>query len=275
MGNETSRTERSIPKVEDYTAKLSDIDFDSLEDRSIMKGTYVARIVNLYDGDTFTAAIYNESGKLEKIRVRVYGSDTPELKGKTSEAGLKAKNEALDYIGAKGAQGLPLGIKTTNYFAKHPVYVQLECLPIREKFGRILAIVRVPNKEFTLSEHLIKLGLASPYTGGTKDQSSYTNPEYEDSCSKADSLEIYRSNLKRLKDLKDTEGYKGETDKEAQFVREVWEYIERTPEQGSEPTQARLNALIMSGDIDRFDRKRIVRYVRDKHPDSIDKFIMS
>lgn len=145
--------------------KLVKLDMSKLNDMSYMSGKKLCRVVDMYDGDTLTVALPNA----EMYRVRVYGCDTPELKGVTSEAGRKAKNEALSFIGASGARDLRNGKQMKDYFIWNTIIVEVEFIPEREKFGRMLGHIRKASGGITLTNHLIRTGNAVPYSGGTKD----------------------------------------------------------------------------------------------------------
>lgn len=247
MGETTSKT-RSIDTEFDTRAKqLIGIDFGSLEDRAIMKGKYVARVIGMYDGDTLTVALINESGKLEKINIRIYGSDTPELKGDTSEAGRRAKNEALTFIGAKGAHNLSNGKKLRDYFTNNPIFVEIECMPIKEKFGRILANVRMPGNDMTLSDYLIEKKLATPYNGGTKDQDEFKNTPTEEPVISLATLEM-------------SAGFKNETKVETGMINEIWGIINTNPEKYTDS-------------VSKLDRKKITTILRKNTWMTVEQFI--
>lgn len=226
-----------------YTA-LSNIDFAKLENRSIMSGKYIGRVTDMYDGDTMKVALFNESGKLELLQIRVMGSDTPEMKGDTLVAAKLAKNEALCYIGADEACDLPNGRKMVEYFQHTPIFVELEFVEIREKYGRFLAHVRKPGSSMTLSEHLIKAGFANPYEGGTKDQLCFTSDVTDE-----DLLQAIEG-----------EPFKNETAEEKAIVMKIKEYVMDSPSTYSKHIKA-------------LERKRIVRKLRSSSIKSAEAFV--
>lgn len=257
MGETASKEKREsqLSPFEIKANRLLGIDIRKLENRSIMKGQFVGRVVDMYDGDTMKVAIHNESDKLELLQIRVVGSDTPELKGSTSQAGRAAKNEALAYIGANGAQNLTNGARMLNYFQENPVFVELSFVPEREKFGRFLAHVRNPTKTRTLSEHLIERGLAVPYGGGTKDQSMFENEPIESCLCPIDQGEL----KERLKAAILSDPFKNETSDERLIVMDILEYVNAFP-------------LRFSSKLEALERKRIVRKIRDKKLTSAQAF---
>ena len=94
----------------------------------------------------------------EKISVRVFGIDAPEIK--TNDACEKAK--------ARVAKNL-----VTNLL-KNAKRIDLENVK-RDKYFRILADVKFDQK--SLSEVLLKNNLATPYYGATKSKVDWCGPE--------------------------------------------------------------------------------------------------
>ncbi|CZF86829.1 thermonuclease family protein [Grimontia marina] len=104
-----------------------------------------ARVVSVYDGDTFRVDIESWPRFLGKdLPIRVKGVDTPEMKGKCLLERKKAR-EAKEY---------------TTYFLKSSKTVTLSNLE-RGKFFRVLADVEVAGRN--LSRELIERELGVPY----------------------------------------------------------------------------------------------------------------
>jgi len=115
-----------------------------------------AKVLRVYDGDTFyIAAVY--AGKVFKFPVRLFGVDTPEMKGGTNESKLAAK-EAKEFVERFVCDKI-IDIHILNN-RLHDGKI------IKEKFGRLLAVVKVGG--VNLADELIRLGYAVPYFGGTK-----------------------------------------------------------------------------------------------------------
>ena len=107
-------------------------------------------ITSIYDGDTFRCTIKDYPPIIgERIGVRVYGIDTPELRDKCEEVKEKAR-------AAK---------QFTVSMLRSAKKIELRNLR-RDKYFRILAEVYVDGK--SLAQELIKAGHAKPYDGGTK-----------------------------------------------------------------------------------------------------------
>ncbi len=152
---------------------LKNINPKLIRPSSSMNGRYYARVVDMYDGDTMTILFLNDVGKPEIVKVRLYGSDTPELKGPDKSKGLEAKAEALRFIGAEGCidkTGIPKknGNETKSFFERNYVSIEIEFVDTPDKFGRMLG--KVIKNGNLLSEHLVEKGLAKAYFGGTKEE---------------------------------------------------------------------------------------------------------
>ena len=108
------------------------------------------RVIKVYDGDTITIAskLPFADSPLYRLSVRLNGIDTPEIKGKTEDEKLAAK-QTRDALA-----GLILN-----------KYVTLKNIQT-EKYGRILADVYFGDLH--LNEWLIKEKYAVKYDGGTK-----------------------------------------------------------------------------------------------------------
>jgi endonuclease YncB( thermonuclease family) len=98
---------------------------------SVIKG----RLLDVYDGDTFWIVTrdLNNEGKEERLKVRLAGINTEEMKSK-SQKSVQAKEHLIAILDGKEIECVILGV---------------------EKFGRPLVLVRVhdcPNVNRTLVE---------------------------------------------------------------------------------------------------------------------------
>ena len=148
--------------------------------RALMQGDYKAKIVKVYDGDTFTAAICvdavqgtyckNCDSSAEHIQAvptlfncRITGIDTPELRTK------KLQEKEFGYIARDVVRHYILG-----------KIVTLKCWG-SDKYGRVLTTVFSPTYgDIGLS--LIGSHLAVEYDGGTKtydwENHTFPNPRH-------------------------------------------------------------------------------------------------
>jgi micrococcal nuclease len=107
-------------------------------------------LVSVYDGDSFRCNVSGVHPIIgDSMAIRLYGVDTPEIRGKTNyEKKLARKAKAYTFNALSNAKIIELrNIRRGKYF-------------------RIVADVYYDNK--SLSKGLIDAGLAYKYFGGTK-----------------------------------------------------------------------------------------------------------
>lgn len=116
---------------------------------------YSAQLVKVIDGDTIDLMIDLGFNIHNRIRVRLYGVDTPESRTTNTvekAAGLKAKEFTHDWMEA------------------NPNVVIQTLKDKNEKYGRILAnIYTDDNKTKCLNEELVSGGWAKAYFGDKKE----------------------------------------------------------------------------------------------------------
>ena len=98
--------------------------------------------VKVVDGDTFDAALRIWSTVTVHERVRVYGVDTPELKGETKDAAVAAAAFTQAWL-ARGA----FDLRTCG----------------RNSFGRVLGVISRSGDGGVLAQDLIAAGHGVPY----------------------------------------------------------------------------------------------------------------
>jgi len=110
----------------------------------------VSEVTSIYDADTFRVNIAGWPPIIgERVPIRVKGVDAPEIKGKCQaekEAARKAKQYTVQAL-------------------RSARFIELRNMK-RGKYFRILADVYVDSK--SLTDGLIKAGLARPYDGGKR-----------------------------------------------------------------------------------------------------------
>lgn len=118
---------------------------------SVYATTIVLPIVEVYDGDTIVSKLEVLPEPLNKVSIRIYGLDTPEIR-------TKCISEKV--MGIKAREHLKLLLKNESYvIVKKPEW---------DKYGgRILGEVYT-SKDVDISKEMISAGLAIAYTGGTK-----------------------------------------------------------------------------------------------------------
>lgn len=114
------------------------------------------RVVNVYDGDTFTVARREGDGQIRTIRVRLGGIDCPEMKPPLSQPRrdieIAAAVEARDRL----REILPVG---------KIIPLQVNGL---DKYGRLLGSCRCKKGKLDVAQVLIREGHGYAYDGGTK-----------------------------------------------------------------------------------------------------------
>ncbi|MHA2039470.1 MAG: thermonuclease family protein [Promethearchaeota archaeon] len=108
---------------------------------------YKGFVCGVYDGDTLTVSLDLGIEISKKIKVRLLGVDTPELRLEEREEGLKVR----DYV-----RGLVLQKEVLIKTYKDKT----------GKYGRYLAEIFIEQEDGTylnLSAHLLELGFAKPY----------------------------------------------------------------------------------------------------------------
>jgi len=115
-------------------------------------GPVVAKVVKVYDGDTFTVEAYPWPGITAKASVRVNGVDTPEIRGRCESEKRKAR-EARDFV-----KGLILGEVVFLQNVKYGKYA-----------GRVVADVKLEGGA-SLATRIISQGLGREYHGGRREK---------------------------------------------------------------------------------------------------------
>ena len=141
-----------INKNKDLKNATKDIPFYSLN-----KKTFLAKVVDVYDGDTCTIIIKNKN-ELQKYKVRMLGYDSPEMKPRKNinnreeiiKKAKEAKNALIDKINNK--------------------LVYIEC-GSWDKYGRLLGTlytIKNNKKSININQWMINNNYGYIYNGGTK-----------------------------------------------------------------------------------------------------------
>ena len=151
-----------IKKINQMSDKLKSIDHKKIPLFSFKDKVIIARVVDVYDGDTFTA-LFEYNGEIMKYKCRAMGYDCAEMKPKKDDPNrdqekalaLKAKNRFIELIGGEDTM------------------IQMKCLEF-DKYGRILTYVYplhgdIQNDE-SINNTMIREGHGKAYSGGTKEE---------------------------------------------------------------------------------------------------------
>lgn len=120
----------------------------------------VAKIVNVYDGDTFKACLYHEK-KVKKLTFRPIGYDTPEMrppkKMENRELHIQKAKEAREYL--------------CQLFGGIGGYIFIHCHGY-DKYGRVLCTMYKSRwkRKKSINQMMLDSGQGIKYEGGTKTQ---------------------------------------------------------------------------------------------------------
>lgn len=103
---------------------------------------YKAKIIDVYDGDTVTAMVDLGFYHYQQMKFRLYGIDTPELRGEEREQGIIVRDIVREMILDKEV--------TINSFKDK-----------QEKYGRYLANIIIDGLDLNL--WLVEKGYAEEY----------------------------------------------------------------------------------------------------------------
>jgi endonuclease YncB( thermonuclease family) len=122
-----------------------------------------ARVIDVYDGDTITCIIkkYNQ---FVKIKCRLIGIDTPEMRGGTNETKQLA-HEARDFL--------------SSLVLNNIIYIKCD---INDKYGRVLVVIFLKNPvsfykknvyvdeyfDKSINKIILNKNMGIPYYGGKK-----------------------------------------------------------------------------------------------------------
>ena len=132
----------------------------------------VARLVDVYDGDTVTCIFPILKDNYYKFNLRLKGIDTAELKNAdliAKQKALEARHKILTFC-CETDYNLKQDCSRhdiQNYLKENNILVWIECFHF-DKYGRVLANVYKEPDSISLSELLLNAKLAYAYDGGKK-----------------------------------------------------------------------------------------------------------
>ena len=143
-------------------SKLKNATLENTPEWNLGTKPYYVKVLKVYDGDTIWVAI-KLKGCIFKIKVRLYGIDTPEMKPPRSklnrEEEIKKAKEARDYL-ASLINNKMIILKSEGF----------------GKYGRVLGKLYLKRgcfcktTYFDVNEEMINKGYATEYYGGIKKQ---------------------------------------------------------------------------------------------------------
>jgi micrococcal nuclease len=113
---------------------------------------YAAQVVEVVDGDTVRMDVDLGFSIRQRMTLRLYGINTPEVVGTEKTAGLAAKEYLIGLLkGAAPVAQLPVIIKTFKDKG--------------DKYGRLLALIFVGADPIPVNDKMVAAGHAKPYFG--------------------------------------------------------------------------------------------------------------
>lgn len=141
--------------------ELQNVSIDSTELFSLNGQTIIAKIIDVYDGDTVTV-IFKVFGKYYKWKCRIMHIDTPEIKKKVKPTN---EEEKIKFEKEKKRAIIIRDIMREKLLNK---IVTLECNKF-EKYGRLLVEFNIPETNIKIHNWLIENNYAKPYEGKHKE----------------------------------------------------------------------------------------------------------
>jgi endonuclease YncB( thermonuclease family) len=182
MGNCFTHSDSKKNKVIETCVPLShkSCNHENIKDFSLNGIKCNAKVVDIYDGDTFRLVFYLE-GKLVKFKVRGYGYNCPEMRPSKNHPDRKEEIEKAIY-----ARNRLLELVTDAKIDLHKNYEKKEIQNILyenkklvfahfgnfDKYGRVLTTLY--TKEKAIHDILIEEHLAVPYYGEGRNKLSLT-----------------------------------------------------------------------------------------------------
>jgi micrococcal nuclease len=163
---------QNVLNVNSWSTALLTATYSNTQPWTLAGWNGIARIVDVYDGDTMTAILEYPSNALHKFQVRLRGIDTPELRspdpGRKSAA-MAARDRVMSLL-LDSSSAIPFRRRSDVRCALEakPVLVQLSVAGL-DKYGRLLGDVCLLSTGENIANVLEREGLAVAYTGGTKE----------------------------------------------------------------------------------------------------------
>ncbi len=152
--------------------KINECDFENTPVFSLDNETHMAKVIDIYDGDTVTCAIFI-FGKYYKFNVRLAGIDTSELHSKNHQRALQARMRLFELVTGNKSVAMDLNLPRKVLREKMKQYnccVWLKC-GVFDKYGRLLGtLYHLEDREMKTSfnDIMVNEKLAYPYYGDKK-----------------------------------------------------------------------------------------------------------
>lgn len=136
---------------------LSNVDPDDYDLFSWNGGQFIAKVSDIYDGDTFTAT-WIWKNEVIKQRCRCVGYNSPEIRPRLN---TRSRDDVI--LAAQRAKDRFTELLTQNE------YIIVQCFE-NDNFGRMLTVVfNITNGDKSLNQIMIEEGHGEVYDGGRND----------------------------------------------------------------------------------------------------------
>lgn len=123
-------------------------------------GTYKCIVQKIYDGDTPTIIIEIAPNKFYAFNIRLYGIDTPEVRGESREQGLVSREQLIKLTTDKDT------VDDNKMFINNKKILTVFFHDIKEKYGRPISTLYF--NDISINQQMIDKGYAKEYFGGKK-----------------------------------------------------------------------------------------------------------
>ena len=145
----------------------------------------VAKVLDVYDADTVDGSHRSFSGRISRWQVRIVGVDCPEIRPKRGnphrllekQAAIVCRDALIEYLTGLQVRGKMTRSKIRSILSASERLVRLEPKGF-DKYGRVLADIKLPDNGMSAVNRLIGGGFARSYRGGTR--SPWTEEELTD-----------------------------------------------------------------------------------------------
>jgi hypothetical protein len=128
---------------------------------------YIAKVVNVIDGDTIVAIVQVFPDLYYQLHFRLYGINAPEISGTERPYGLESKYfliNKITNIAVVDLKEMSYAQLCAIFNREKSYYVYIDCVDEKDKYGRVLANIYMdPEYTICLNERLLNGGHAEIY----------------------------------------------------------------------------------------------------------------
>lgn len=152
--------------------KINNLHYNTTPFFSLKNKKKICKVLDVYDGDTITIGFNLKGFNIIKLKCRLLGIDTPEMKG-SSDENIKKAIDARNYLIKEVSN---IVINSSNNYTRNEIKnflgnskKTINCLfDDMDKYGRLL-ITLYDDDGNNINTKMINKGYAKKYYGGKKD----------------------------------------------------------------------------------------------------------